>query len=528
MCALLHMALNIAHAVQAQVEQPPQERPNGGAEAEDDFAGPSDEDSGGDSDGGSGTVSAADLRRAARASGSHPLQQGLRALSAKLLLQRGAKPSAQSMRELEEAESDSVESDGEESASEESDGDADADEAQQRGNGDAFASDQLDTGADAGAVQQSGSASDEDMTDLIDQRTQEAHQRRKEAAQAIVSANTDTCKAAKRPRESAPAEASSHHDRLRDGASEHADDGTTSEGSLAPEEARAVADQLQAAERQLLLASRTRAPDAAGDDSGGDDSSSASDNDDGGSVDGDDGMLALLQQAIAIKQQTGHAPAAAPRAQAPVASQQDAGPFGAKSAAAQAQAHASAAGSAALGTEAAVHQHVGAAAREQQPATDAVTFTPPLPATYDEFVELCGNHTGAQLSTLLRRLRSFHASALKADSGVKLQQLYAFMMQHFAELAGERPLPRASLHGLACELAATTQQVPLYAATLARARLAAMHEHFESCLHSPECGPMHLKVLRALLSNLTSVTQAARHSTRTPGVPGNFISQTCV
>lgn len=88
----------------------------------------SSEDGGGDDDGGGGSDAqgseeglpedlggAASLRRGARAAGDDPLQKGLRALTAELLLKHGGKPTVQSLRDLEERGGGSESGSGEQS-----------------------------------------------------------------------------------------------------------------------------------------------------------------------------------------------------------------------------------------------------------------------------------------------------------------------------------------------------------------------------------------------------------------------------
>ena len=60
-----------------------------------------------------------------------------------------------------------------------------------------------------------------------------------------------------------------------------------------------------------------------------------------------------------------------------------------------------------------------------------------------------------------------------------LQVLYGIVVQHFSKCAAEQPAPMAKLDVLMAQLLAMTPEVPIYAATAARARLsralAALH-----------------------------------------------------
>ncbi len=55
------------------------------------------------------------------------------------------------------------------------------------------------------------------------------------------------------------------------------------------------------------------------------------------------------------------------------------------------------------------------------------------------------------------------------------------LVQHFAMLAGERPLPLATLDTLTQLLLQMTSEVPFYAATVARARYDVLQSHKLHC-----------------------------------------------
>lgn len=59
---------------------------------------------------------------------------------------------------------------------------------------------------------------------------------------------------------------------------------------------------------------------------------------------------------------------------------------------------------------------------------------------------------------------------------------YGILVQHFAALAGELPVPVAHLDAMVPLLVQSTSEVPYYAATVARARLARMHERLSAGL----------------------------------------------
>ena len=68
------------------------------------------------------------------------------------------------------------------------------------------------------------------------------------------------------------------------------------------------------------------------------------------------------------------------------------------------------------------------------------------------------------------------------DMAWPVQVLYGILVQHFASLAGQAPLPTAHLEALAAQLLDLTAEVPFYAATVARARLSRLQERLASAL----------------------------------------------
>lgn len=68
-----------------------------------------------------------------------------------------------------------------------------------------------------------------------------------------------------------------------------------------------------------------------------------------------------------------------------------------------------------------------------------------------------------------------------------MQLLYGFLVQHFVELAGQSPPALAHLDALTPVLVAAAAEVPFYAATLARARLARAQQRLAAALRDPGC-----------------------------------------
>ena len=75
-----------------------------------------------------------------------------------------------------------------------------------------------------------------------------------------------------------------------------------------------------------------------------------------------------------------------------------------------------------------------------------------------------------------------------------MQVLYGILVQHFAILAGQAPLPIAHLEALTKQLLDLTAEVPFYAATVARARLSRLQERLESALSDPVSLPCRVSI----------------------------------
>ncbi len=72
------------------------------------------------------------------------------------------------------------------------------------------------------------------------------------------------------------------------------------------------------------------------------------------------------------------------------------------------------------------------------------------------------------------------------QQSVMLRQVfYGILVQHFAMLAGAVPLPMAHLDVLTVHLLELTSDVPFYAATVARARLARLQQRLAAALTNP-------------------------------------------
>lgn len=87
--------------------------------------------------------------------------------------------------------------------------------------------------------------------------------------------------------------------------------------------------------------------------------------------------------------------------------------------------------------------------------------------------------------------------------------LYGILVQHFANLAGQAPLPIAHLEALTKQLLELTAEVPFYAATVARARLTRLHQRLDSALSDPVSCPTYLALdmLHLLAAEFECLTQ---------------------
>ncbi|KAF5835653.1 nucleolar protein 14 [Dunaliella salina] len=109
-------------------------------------------------------------------------------------------------------------------------------------------------------------------------------------------------------------------------------------------------------------------------------------------------------------------------------------------------------------------------------------YTIKMPDSYPKFAALVRGRSAEDLATIISRIRGFNATALASDSKRGLQVFYGMLIQHFAILAGERPVPLAHLDAMVPLLLPMTAEVPFYAATVARARLKHMHERLSAAL----------------------------------------------
>lgn len=99
------------------------------------------------------------------------------------------------------------------------------------------------------------------------------------------------------------------------------------------------------------------------------------------------------------------------------------------------------------------------------------------------------DHRNAKLLHFLMEwdLKAFSCelSRIESHAALLFQVLYGILVQHFANLAATAPAPMPLLDTLTVQILEITAEVPLYAATIALARLKRMHETLAEAWQSP-------------------------------------------
>ncbi|KAK9802968.1 hypothetical protein WJX73_000915 [Symbiochloris irregularis] len=116
------------------------------------------------------------------------------------------------------------------------------------------------------------------------------------------------------------------------------------------------------------------------------------------------------------------------------------------------------------------------------------------------------------------RLRSAHSAELAADKRLKLQAFYGILLQHFAWCARQQLVPMDKVDVLSIQLLEMTAEVPLYAATAARARLSRFLEQLHQGLSEDGDGgwPSVQTLLLLRLFILLFPASDRKHSVLTP------------
>ena len=108
-------------------------------------------------------------------------------------------------------------------------------------------------------------------------------------------------------------------------------------------------------------------------------------------------------------------------------------------------------------------------------AKSALPFTIPAPASYKEFALLVRGRPAAELAEAISRVRACNAVQLGADNRRKLQTFYGVLLSHYGAVADAVPLEQDKLDAMVRPVLEMTAQLPLYAATAARAHLLSAH-----------------------------------------------------
>ena len=91
------------------------------------------------------------------------------------------------------------------------------------------------------------------------------------------------------------------------------------------------------------------------------------------------------------------------------------------------------------------------------------------------------------------------------------QVFYGILVQHFANLASQAEMPMAAIDVVTRQLLELTGEVPFYAATVARARLAKAHQRLQSALFSPDAAQTGGWPGELLLQAFNSMLQQMSH-----------------
>jgi hypothetical protein len=114
-----------------------------------------------------------------------------------------------------------------------------------------------------------------------------------------------------------------------------------------------------------------------------------------------------------------------------------------------------------------------------------MTFTPVLPASYDEYMHLMSSIEPEQIHEMLNRIRAYKRVALSEDGRKKLQILYGCVVQHFISMAGKPEISLSQLDALVPHIVELSPYVPYYSGALSRARLEKEQEAMRANLKDP-------------------------------------------
>jgi len=149
-----------------------------------------------------------------------------------------------------------------------------------------------------------------------------------------------------------------------------------------------------------------------------------------------------------------------------------------------------------------------------------MTFTPALPASYEEFQNLIEGLDAQKLSEMLSRIRAYNAKELSEGGRKKLQLLYGCILQHFSSLSATSPMPFDKLDVLTSHIIEISPLIPFYSGMLSRARLERENSKFrislKDALGKADAWPSSRPILLAKLLSMVYPVTDKRHPVLTP------------
>eukprot|EP00271_Cylindrocystis_brebissonii_P001708 TRINITY_DN1198_c4_g1_i1.p1 TRINITY_DN1198_c4_g1~~TRINITY_DN1198_c4_g1_i1.p1 ORF type:complete len:1029 (+),score=344.93 TRINITY_DN1198_c4_g1_i1:40-3126(+) len=147
------------------------------------------------------------------------------------------------------------------------------------------------------------------------------------------------------------------------------------------------------------------------------------------------------------------------------------------------------------------------------------------PQSLGEFRCIVDGRDTAELQEAIRRIRACNAISLAAENRKKMQVFYSVLLQYFAALAGQSPLPLSRIDALIPPLLELSATTPLFAAVCARARISRMQEQLTSKLREAggdgpalSCWPSIRTLLLMRLWTLIFPPSDFRHPVMTPAL----------
>ncbi|GBG69440.1 hypothetical protein CBR_g4135 [Chara braunii] len=136
---------------------------------------------------------------------------------------------------------------------------------------------------------------------------------------------------------------------------------------------------------------------------------------------------------------------------------------------------------------------VVASARKELP------FVIEAPKTLEEFRRLVDHRSVRELRVAIERICTCNAISLGSENRKKMQVFYGVLLQYFAAIAGERPLPLDRIDALTQPLIEMSAITPLFAAVCARERLMRMQQQLSAKFQCPGSTGSFWPTVRTLL-----------------------------